>query len=62
MVNFYQDFIHDVSSLAEPLRLLTRKAEQFRWGPEQQIAFQGIKEVLATDLCVFLFDPAPPPW
>ena len=44
MVNFYQDFIHDVSSLAEPLRLLTRKAEQFRWGPEQQIAFQAIKE------------------
>ena len=60
MVNFYQDFIHDVSSLTEPLRLLTRKAEQFRWGPEQQIAFQIIKEVLATDLCVFLFDPAAP--
>ena len=60
MVNFYQDFIHDVSSLAEPLRLLTRKAEPFRWGPEQQIAFQAIKEVLAKDLRVFLFDPAAP--
>ncbi|MCP3667662.1 MAG: hypothetical protein GY696_35090, partial [Gammaproteobacteria bacterium] len=34
-INYFQDFLEDVSSIAEPLRALTRKETTFSWGPTE---------------------------
>ncbi|PIK56413.1 hypothetical protein BSL78_06657 [Apostichopus japonicus] len=46
LVQFVARFIPDLSTVSEPLRKLTRKNEQFRWGPEQNKAFNTLKDSL----------------
>jgi transposase InsO family protein len=48
MVGFYGRFIKNFSQIAEPLHLLKRKDVKFVWGDVQQVAFQQLKEALAT--------------
>ena len=60
MVDFYRDFLRDVVSLVEPLRRLTRKAQPWKWGTEEEMAFKTVRAVLEEDLRVYLFDPAAP--
>ena len=60
MVDFYRDFIEDVTSLAEPLRKLTRKGIPWEWGWEQDLAFNTLKKTMTEKLRVHLFDPAAP--
>ena len=60
MVDFYRDFVRDVTSLEEPLRKLTRKGQPWQWGSEQEMAFRTLKAIMKEDLKVHLFDPAAP--
>ena len=60
MVDFYRDFVRDVTSLEEPLRKLTRKGQPWQWEKEQDIAFRTLKAIMKEDLKVHLFDPAAP--
>ena len=60
MVDFYRDFLRDVTSLEEPLRMLTRKGQSWQWGREQDMAFRTLKAIMKEDLKVHLFDPAAP--
>jgi len=46
--NFYRRFIQDFSKICKPLDLLTRKDQKWEWGPEQQKAFEGLKEIFTT--------------
>ena len=40
-------FIKDYASRAEPIQLLTRKYEEFRWGPEQTAAMKDLQNAIA---------------
>ena len=46
MVNFVSIFCLELQKLLKPIYDLTRKGRQFIWGPEQQKAFEEIKERL----------------
>lgn len=48
LVNFSARFISNMATIAEPLRRLTRKNEQFVWGIEQEESFQKLKESLSN--------------
>ena len=39
----YHRFIQDFSMITVPLTRLTRKGMDFRWGPEQQRAFETLR-------------------
>ena len=46
MAGYYQRFIQGFSKLAVPLTRLTKKTVTFRWGPEQQAAFETLRQRL----------------
>jgi hypothetical protein len=46
--NFYKAFIPHYSLVARPLHDLTRKGQQWHWGPMQQIAFNTLKHAFTT--------------
>ena len=43
LVQYSAKFIPDVASVAKPIQELTRKNVTFKWGEEQQKAFQELK-------------------
>jgi len=47
--SYYRKFIPNFAHVAEPLRRLTQKDIPFTWGPEQQQAFDTLKEKLCSD-------------
>ena len=46
LVQFVSKFVPDLSSIAEPIQRLTHKNVEFKWGQEQQIAFEKLKELI----------------
>ncbi|GJY63824.1 putative nucleotidyltransferase, ribonuclease H [Tanacetum coccineum] len=42
----YRRFIANFSKIAKPLTLLTQKIKKFKWGDEQENAFQTLKDIL----------------
>jgi len=54
--NFYRRFIQDYSRITAPLTRLTRKAVDWGWGDEQQMAFQTLKTAMVTEPTVQHFD------
>jgi len=48
MVGYYRPMIPRFADCAEPLTKLTRKGEPFIWGPEQNQAFQCLKNALIS--------------
>jgi transposase InsO family protein len=46
MAGYYRQFIPGFATLAAPLTDLTKSREPFRWGPEQQEAFDALKTAL----------------
>ena len=55
--NFFRCFVQDYSTLAMPLTLLTRKDQPFKWGDEQQHAFELLKEALVSSPVLATYDP-----
>jgi len=55
--NFYRRFVEGFSSIAAPLTALTKKGNHFKWGEEQEVAFQRIKEKLSSALILAIFNP-----
>ena len=56
-VQFYGKFIPNLATIAEPLYRLTKKANPWKWGEEEQAAFQRLKSVLSSDQVLVHFDP-----
>ncbi|KAB2098877.1 hypothetical protein AG0111_0g12970 [Alternaria gaisen] len=54
--NFYRKFIKNFSQLAAPLTRLTGDVS-FRWGPEEQSAFDKLKEIFVSEPTLASFDP-----
>jgi hypothetical protein len=47
MANFYHKFIPNFAAVSALLNLLRRKGESFRWGPDQQTAFDALKHAIS---------------
>ena len=58
--NFYRRFIQGFSHLARPLFNLTRKDTDWRWGAEDQSAFNSLKERITTAPILTLPDNSRP--
>ena len=56
-VQFYGKFIPNLSTLAEPLYRLTKKATTWNWGDEEQAAFDKLKKVLSSEQVLVHFNP-----
>ena len=54
--NFYRRFIKNFAQLAAPLTRLTGDVP-FRWGSEEQSAFEKLKEIFVTEPTLAAFDP-----
>jgi len=48
LCNYYRIFIKDFAKIARPLHKLTRKNVSFIWGPDQQTAFDKLKELFTS--------------
>ncbi|GJU47379.1 putative nucleotidyltransferase, ribonuclease H [Tanacetum coccineum] len=46
LAGYYRRFIINFSKIAKPLTLLTQKNQKFKWGDEQENAFQTLKDML----------------
>ena len=56
LVNFCGRFINDLASIAEPLTRLTRKDIPFKWGNDQEKAFNKLKDALSSPKTLAYFD------
>ena len=58
-VQFYGKFLPpEFSTVAAPLYLLLRNGVEWKWGHEQQSAFDKLKHFLSSDAVLVHFDPA----
>jgi len=48
LASFYRRLVQNFAEETEPLTILTRKNREFTWGPEQQKAFQSMKDKLCA--------------
>ena len=55
--NFYRRFIKNFSAIARPLTDLTKKDRSWRWGPEEQNAFDKLIQAFTTPPILKHFDP-----
>lgn len=60
IVNYYNRFLPNLSSRLAPLHNLLRKDERWRWTQDCQEAFQGVKEMITSDVVLTHFDPEVP--
>ena len=56
MINYYQKFLPNLSSMLAPLNELLRKETRRHWGQEQMQAFQRSKEFLKSSRLLVHFD------
>ncbi|KAI0992060.1 hypothetical protein K3495_g16126, partial [Podosphaera aphanis] len=55
--NFYRCFVDGFSDIAAPLTNLTKKGITWRWGEEEQAAFERLKRIFATEPVLLQWDP-----
>ena len=56
-VQFYRKFIPNLSTMTELLTRLTCRDMPWKWGEEQQAAFQCLKTILSKDTILVHYDP-----
>lgn len=50
VIGYYRHFIKDASEVCGALYDLLKKGRTFKWGPEQQLAFERTKQILAEEI------------
>ena len=60
MIGYLAKFIPCYSVLTAPLRRLTSQDVPFSWGPEEDVAFQKLKDSITSDDTMAFFDPRKP--
>jgi len=48
LANYYRRFVKNFAKVALPMNRLTRKDKKWKWGEEQQTAFEQLKSVFTT--------------
>jgi len=48
LANYYRCFVKNFTKVALPMNQLTRKDKKWKWGEEQQAAFEQLKSVFTT--------------
>ena len=56
MINYYQKFLPNLSSVLAPLHELLRKETHWHWGKEQMQAFQKSKDFLKSSGLLVHYD------
>ncbi|XP_015266366.1 PREDICTED: uncharacterized protein K02A2.6-like [Gekko japonicus] len=56
LLNFYHAFLPHKASVAAPLHNLLHKDSKWKWGPEHERAFKGVKELLSSDAVLTHYD------
>ena len=60
LASYYQKFVKDFTSIAEPLSRLTRKNTPFTWTDEAQLSFDRLKSaLLATETLAYPYPDLP---
>ena len=57
LAGYHRQFVKDWSKIAEPLSRLTKKSVNYYWGPDQDKAFNKIKDIMTTEPLLIHFDP-----
>lgn len=60
MINYYEKFIKNLSTLVSPLYVLLKKDSSWVWGQPQYEAFKNIKQMLAKCSVLVHYDPERP--
>lgn len=60
MVTYYSRFIHDISTITDPIRQLLQNNVPFRWTAQCEAAFIKIKNAIAGDTVLTPFNPERP--
>lgn len=59
-INFYNNYVPNISITLDPLHNLLRKGQNFNWTEECQDAFEKMKNFLCTQPVLAIFDPERP--
>ena len=60
MVGYLSKFIDRYSSMTAPLRKLTERKVKFKWGPEEEAAFNKLKDSITNEKTMIYFNPKRP--
>uniref|UniRef100_A0A147BJ81 RNA-directed DNA polymerase n=1 Tax=Ixodes ricinus TaxID=34613 RepID=A0A147BJ81_IXORI len=60
MVNHVGRFLPHLSDVTAPIRELLNKRSVWLWGPSQQAAFQRLKDMISSDVCMANYHPQHP--
>src|ERR1700677_4032344 len=58
--NFYRRFVKDFAKIATPLNRLTRKDQECKWGEDEDLAFNDLKERFTSEPILHYPDPVKP--
>lgn len=56
-INFYNEYVPNISIILEPFHKLLRKGQKFDWTPECQKTFEHMKNFLCNQPTLTIFDP-----
>jgi hypothetical protein len=57
IITYVSKFIPNVAELTAPLRLLLKKDQEWKWGPDQNQSFDNIKKSLTSSPILQYYDP-----
>ena len=57
MIGYLSKFIDRYSSITAPLRRLTERKVKFEWGPEEEAAFNKLKDSITCEKTMLYFNP-----
>ena len=60
MIGYLSKFIPRYASLTAPLGNLTHKDTQFKWGREENLAFEKLKDSITNEITMAFFSPTRP--
>ena len=60
MINYHGKFIHNLSSILQPLNQLLQKDQEFLWSPQCEEAFNKAKESLSSSHVLVHYNPSLP--
>src|SRR6202453_2249395 len=58
--NFYHCFVKDFAKITTPLNRLTRKDQEWKWGEDEELAFNDFKERFTSEPILHYPDPSKP--